>query len=475
MEQPPMNDEFLDRLRAEPPSRFAAHLKSRLEEMPRQSAPARSSLTLRTMLVALMIGGAAFAVTAISVRGVPPTVLNLFKVERQASDTAASHPDPSRGQMPSPDIADRPVAPRRLTPARTPTQLASESVPDAQGTAAAGSTAQSPIATDDPASVSRPAARDRSRDAPYIVVSQATYPLARSVADDFMSTSRLRTARIERLGDDRALAALCAGNDRQFPDFALTSRRITHAEVQKCERNAASRVYEQFIGRQAIVLAQGIGNPEMKLSSRAIYLALAKRTPRNDDPRSLVPNAVTMWQQVGVTSSFQQIQVFGPPPDSGTGNALIELLVDRGCREFAPLQQMLRNDPDGYSSVCRSLRTDGLYVDQGDNESLIEQRVRISPGSLGVFTYNHFVAHRDGLSAVTIDDIAPSIENIVSRAYPASRALYLYVKQATLRETPGPNPFLTAFQQRTFADFGVVRPAQGEVEFKLLSLEDALP
>jgi phosphate transport system substrate-binding protein len=469
-----MNDEFLNRMRKEPPQQFAGSLKSRLDHLP--SASRRSS-ALRSTIAALMIGGAAFAVTAISVRGVPSVVLNLFKSEPPPAAAAPAAPvaQPAGSDL-VPDehvIPEEEPSPPTVTQLPAPTQLATQPMADRPNAERPtklppGSFETMPIPGEMPRAIPRTTA--------HVVVSRATLPFATAISEQLARNPQSRPAKIDSLDDGRALRSFCSGGG-SFPDIALTSRRITAEELQTCWRNSANSVQEVQVGRQVVVLAQGISNPELKLSTRAVFMALARRIPQ---ATSVISNPATMWQQIGATPGHQQIQVFGPSVDSPVGNALVELLVDPGCRSIAPVKTLSRADPEAANSLCRSVRADGLYVDSGEDLDIRARRIQSSPGSVGVFPYPYFHAHRDSLAAVIVDEVAPGAESILNGTYPGSRMLYLYAKESNLRSVPAAHQFVQLLREATsrrnaFADLGLLVPLEADRRVKLLTLQDLQP
>jgi len=471
-----MNDEFLNRMRKEPPPPFAGNLKSRLDHLP---ATSRRSSALRSTIVALLIGGVAFAVTAVSVRGVPSSLLNLFNPEPpEAAAPAAPAPPPAASDS-VPDervIPDQEPSPPAVAQLPAPTPLASP--PMAESTKSDRPT-KLPPGSFESMPIPGPMPRAIPRAAAHVVASRATLPFAAAISDQLARNPQSRPAKLESLDDDRALRSFCSGGG-SFPDIALTSRRITVPELQSCWRNGANSVQEVQIGRQVVVLAQSISSPELKLSTRAIFLALSRRIPQAGDATRFISNPATMWQQIGAIPGYQQIQVFGPSVDSPVGNALVELLVDRGCRSFAPVQGLLRSDPEAAASLCRSVRADGLYVDSGENLDIMARKVQSSPGSVGVFPYFYFDARRDSLTAAIVDDVAPSAESIANGTYPGARVLYLYAKESNLRSVAGANEFVRLLRETTsrrgaFAEMGLLAPLEFERRVKLLTLQDLQP
>jgi phosphate transport system substrate-binding protein len=457
-----MNDDFLHRLRTEPAPHFAANLKARLDVLRAASAPRRSSM-LRTMLVAAVIGGVAFAVTAISIRGVPPMLLDLFKPHEAATaeGATASRPGPDEGELVIPDdpagagrggdqpipmqLATEPRAREELsTPGLRPRATALDSVPLSRETAKGGS----------------------SREVPLVVATQATAAFAKAIADELAGKPVAREVRIDNLRDGDPIKAFCTGP----VDMAVAARRMVGSEFRACARNGMGDIHELMLGRQALVLVHNAAGPELKLSTREIYLALARGTNET----------VTMWQQIGAMPGYQQIEFIGPPADSTAGYALAELLMEPGCRSVPAIQEGLEEDPGALSSLCWRIRSDGLYVDQGQSPDLIAQRIVDRPGSIGVLHYSYFATHRNSLSPVIIDGVKPSDESIANGTYPGSRMLYVYAKDSSLRSGAATGQFLSAIRHASaprgpLVALGLIPPGEAGRKLKKLTLRDLQP
>jgi phosphate transport system substrate-binding protein len=469
-----MNDDFLHRLREPPPPAFAARLKARLDAIPGAAVPARRPITLRAMLLGVLIGGAAFAVTAISIRGVPTAITSWFAPERAPPSTSSVPAAPAApvevfaGELAEPQENSPALATPREPAARTPV-LASQPVKRADaGRAPAPSSPSLPVN----------AGPDGSRrEFPKIAVSQATLPLAKLIAEELSVTPQTHSVKIENHGNGGALRAFCGGPDFFFPDVAITSRRIRPEELQACWRNGVRVVHEINVGRQTVVLVQNLAGTELKLTRREIFLALGRRTPVPADPARVSPNSATIWPQIRPIGIGTPIQVLGPERESALSQALIDLLLEPGCRTYPSLAELRERDVGGYESICRSLRIDGVYVEHGDDLNGIAQNVRGAPGSIGVLHYDYFDSHREGLAAIQIDGVAPEDETIARGTYPASRVLYLYLKDPNLRSIPGLMQFVNAFREAAtprglFVFLGITPAPEADRRMRTLTLQD---
>jgi phosphate transport system substrate-binding protein len=437
-----MNDDFLHRLREAPPPAFAARLKARLDALPGSAMPVRRTVTLRGVMLGLLLGGSAFAVTAISIRsGVPAAVERWFTPER-APPSSSSTPTPSSaprqvfpGEMVVPredSMRSPPTGP--LPAGRAPVQLASQPTDDATSARAPASASQQVDAT---------TAAGIRRITMTIAVTPTTRAFAKSIADVLPVSLGIKFT--DHNSDD-ALTEFCRGPNPWNAVAAITLRRIEPQELQTCLRNDVTDVNELNVGRQSLVLVRNLSGPEMKLTRREIYLALARHTPLTENPDVTVTNRATIWQQIGPIAVGYPIQVYGPRRDSPLGVAITELLLEPGCNTYPSLAALWEKNWLTYHSICLSLRTDGIYADYEGDQEAIAQNVRRTPGAIGVLPYHYFDSHRDILAAIPIEGVTPSAESIARNTYPATRELYLYVKGEHLRDMPALTHFVNAFR-----------------------------
>lgn len=291
--------------------------------------------------------------------------------------------------------------------------------------------------------VASPAFGQTARDYISIVGSSTVYPFATVVAERFGRDSRFRTPKIESTGTGGGLKLFCAGVGVQYPDIANASRQIKASEVAECARNGISEIVEVKIGFDGIVLANSVKSPRLALTRKAIFLALARQVPDPKGGGMLVPNPYRNWKDVDPVLPDSPIEVLGPPPTSGTRDAFDELAMQGGCKGIPAIAAL--RDEAKIKTVCRTLREDGRFIEVGENDNLIVQKLKANPAAVGVFGYSFLEANADAVQGSTVDGQAPTFEAISSGAYPVSRPLFFYVKKAHALAIPGIREYLTEF------------------------------
>lgn len=288
-------------------------------------------------------------------------------------------------------------------------------------------------------------AHGQARDYVSIVGSSTVYPFATVVAEQFGKTSRFKTPTIESTGSGGGLKLFCAGIGVNHPDITNSSRRIKQSEVDRCEENGVDEIIEVKVGYDGIVLANSKANDVMEVSRRDIFLALAREVPNPAGGEGLVPNPYQTWKDVNDALPDRKIVVLGPPPTSGTRDAFAELALEGGCKTFDFIKAMKKTDGKAYKSVCHSIREDGAYVEAGENDNLIVQKLVADPEAFGVFGFSFLDQNLDKLQGSMVDGVAPEFEAIADGDYPVSRPLYFYVKKAHLGQIPGIEGYLAEF------------------------------
>lgn len=278
-----------------------------------------------------------------------------------------------------------------------------------------------------------------------VVGSSTVYPFATVVAERFGKSTRFATPKIESTGSGGGLKLFCAGIGIEFPDIANASRRIKASELQGCFTNGVNEVMEVQIGYDGIVLANSVKANRYSLALRDIYLALAKQVPNPDGSESLVANPYKRWNEVNPLLPETDIEVFGPPPTSGTRDAFVELAMEGGCKTFDWLAAIKKQDSSRYKTLCHSVREDGAYIEVGENDNLIVQKLDANPLALGIFGFSFLDQNADKVQGALIDAQEPVFKSIVDRKYPVSRPLYFYVKKAHIGVVPGIESYLDEF------------------------------
>lgn len=279
-----------------------------------------------------------------------------------------------------------------------------------------------------------------SRDQIKVVGSSTVYPFTTLVAEQFVNQNPgMKAPVIESTGTGAGMKLFCAGVGAQHPDIANASRRMKLSEFNTCVENGVDRIMEIQVGLDGIAFAEAKDGPKLTLTPVDIYLALAA------NPKGK-PNTAKTWKDVNPSLPAIPIQVYGPPSTSGTRDALAELILSRGCAAIYPDSVKLKDKkPDDYANVCTRVRDDGPYVDAGENDNLIVQKLQSNPNAVGIFGYSYLEENKANLVGVPINGVAPTYETITSGTYPGARPLLIYVKKAHLTAIPGLPKFLEAY------------------------------
>ena len=284
-----------------------------------------------------------------------------------------------------------------------------------------------------------------ARDQIKIVGSSTVYPFATVVAERFGKTSGFKTPVIESTGSGGGLKLFCKGLGTEHPDITNASRRIKMKEVKKCAKNGVTDITEIKVGFDGIAMANAKSGPKLELSLKDIYLALAKVVPADPEGNTVKPNPYKMWNEVNPALPAAPIVVIGPPPTSGTRDALNELGVEKGCKTFPDRKALKKENKKLYKAQCRSIREDGAYVEAGENDNLIIEKLKTNPDALGVFGYSFLDQNRDAVKAATMNGVSPEFKLISNGTYPISRSLWFYVKNAHAAVIPGIKEYVKEF------------------------------
>ena len=292
-----------------------------------------------------------------------------------------------------------------------------------------------------------PVAAD-ARDQIRIVGSSTVFPFSTAVAENYgkVYKDKFKTPVVESTGSGGGLKLFCAGIGTGHPDITNASRRIKKSEVENCAANGITEITEVKVGYDGIVIANSKKSPELSLTLRQIFLALAKDVPEgNKEGGKLVPNPNKMWSDIDPSLPKTKIEVLGPPPTSGTRDAFNELAMEGGCKTFPELAAIKKADKDRYKAICRSIREDGAYVEAGENDNLIVQKLEANPDALGVFGFSFLDQNADKIQGSVVDGVTPTFENISEQKYPISRDLFFYVKNPHIGSIPGIKEFIAEF------------------------------
>lgn len=299
-----------------------------------------------------------------------------------------------------------------------------------------------------------PANGQAGRDYVYVVGSSTVYPFSTVVAERVGRGSRYRTPKVESTGSGGGMKLFCAGIGIEHPDVVNASRRITRSEMASCQQNGVSEIVEVRIGYDGIVLANAIDSPRLDVSRRELFLALAARVPGNA-PGELIENPFLRWNDIDSSLPDLPIEVLGPPPTSGTRDAFAALVLEHGCREWPWIEALAATDPEAFRRICQRMREDGRYVEAGENDNLVVQKLKANRSSFGILGFSFVDQNTETLKGARIDGVDATFDNIGTLAYPVSRPLYFYVKKAHVPVIPGLRDFLEEFvSERAWGDDG---------------------
>ncbi len=287
-----------------------------------------------------------------------------------------------------------------------------------------------------------------SRDAITVVGSSTVYPFAAAVAEQFGKVGKFKTPKVEATGTGGGIKLFCSGLGPNTPDIANASRAMKKSEFEACQKAGVKDIVEVKVGFDGIVVAQSKkAKHTLKLTRKELFLALAKRVPdpKKPDGEALVDNPYKTWKQINAELPDIKIEVLGPPPSSGTRDAFAELALEGGCQQFPAIKARKDKDEAGFKALCMTVREDGAYVEAGENDNLIVQKLDANPDAAGVFGYSYLSLNEDRLRAAPVDGVAPTYEAIADGKYPVSRPLFIYVKKGHVGVIPGIAEFVAEF------------------------------
>ena len=283
------------------------------------------------------------------------------------------------------------------------------------------------------------------RDNISIVGSSTVYPFSTVVAERFGRTGAFKTPKVESTGTGGGIKLFCAGVGVQHPDIANASRRMKDSEFADCAKNGVNGITEVVIGFDGIVIANARGAHHYALTLKDVFLALAKDVPNPDGSETLVPNPYKSWKDVNPALPANRIEVLGPPPTSGTRDAFVELAMEGGCKSFPWVKAIKDQDENRFKAVCHAVREDGAYIEAGENDNLIVQKLGANTNSLGIFGYSFMEENADKVQGSKVAGVEPTYESIADGSYAVSRPLYFYVKTAHADLIPGIREFVAEF------------------------------
>ncbi|MCG7198152.1 substrate-binding domain-containing protein [Marinobacter pelagius] len=291
-------------------------------------------------------------------------------------------------------------------------------------------------------SVAAMSAPAMARDTISIVGSSTVYPFATVVAERFGTKTDYNTPKLESTGSGGGMKLFCQGIGTQHPDITNASRRMKPSEYDLCQKNGVKDITEFRIGSDGIVIASSNKADNLDITLEQLFLALGKEVPNPENEKELIPNPYKTWSEIDSGLPNVAIRVMGPPPTSGTRDSFNELALQGGCEDLPAVADMSEDDME---AVCQSIREDGAFIEAGENDNLIVQKLIDDEGMYGVFGYSFLEENADRLQAATLNGKVPTAEGIAADEYPVARSLFFYVKKAHVGVIPGMAEYVEEF------------------------------
>lgn len=298
-----------------------------------------------------------------------------------------------------------------------------------------------------------------ARDQIRVVGSSTVYPFTTTVAEQFGRAGKFKTPVVESTGTGGGFKLFCAGVGPDHPDLTNASRPISKSEREDCVKNGVTDIVEIEVGFDGIVIANSKKGPDFKISKEQFFLAVAKEVPGADG--KLIANPYKKWSDIDASLPNQAIEVLGPPPTSGTRDAFLELVMDLGARKIPVLADLRKADAKAFEKVWKTLREDGLYIDAGENDNVIVQKLEANPLAVGVFGYSFLEENAGKLKGAVVDGNLPTFENIASGKYGVSRSLFVYLKKQHVGVIPGLKEFAEEYVSKKAMGDGGYLEAKG--------------
>ncbi|MGQ0681384.1 substrate-binding domain-containing protein [Bradyrhizobium sp.] len=281
-----------------------------------------------------------------------------------------------------------------------------------------------------------------ARDQIRIVGSSTVYPFTTTVAEQF-GKSGGKTPVVESTGTGGGMKLFCAGVGEGHPDATNASRAMKKSEFEDCQKNGVKDIVEIKIGFDGLTIAQSKQGPDLKITLGQVFLALAKEVPGPDG--KLVANPNKNWSDIDKSLPNIKIEVLGPPPTSGTRDSLHELFLEAGAEQIPALKELKKSDKKAFDKAWKTLREDGAYVEAGENDNVIVQKLEANKNAFGIFGYSFLEENTAKLKGVTLDGAAPNYDNIAGGKYKGSRPLFVYIKKQHVGVVPGVDKFAAEY------------------------------
>jgi phosphate transport system substrate-binding protein len=280
----------------------------------------------------------------------------------------------------------------------------------------------------------------------HIVGSSTVYPFTKAVAEQFMRANPGIRVTVESTGTGAGMKLFCSGVGGQTPDITDASRPMKKSEYDTCVKNGVKTVIEVPVGIDGLTIIESLTGQTMNLTQADIYKALAA------NPFGKGPNTAQTWHDVNPSLPATKIRVLGPPPTSGTRDSLADLYLEKGCDTDPAMKALKKSNEDQHKEVCTKIREDGAYVEAGENDNLIVQKVAGDPGTLGVLGYSYLADNADKIRPVKIAGVVPTEDTIASLSYPGARKLFIYLKGEHLQAKSKMRDFVSQYAKMWIKD-----------------------
>ncbi|WP_066160209.1 substrate-binding domain-containing protein [Aliarcobacter skirrowii] len=309
-----------------------------------------------------------------------------------------------------------------------------------------------------------------ARDQIKIVGSSTVYPFSSSVAEEFGATTKFPTPVVESTGTGGGMKLFCSGIDINTPDIANASRQMKASEFKMCQENGVTDITEALIGFDGIAIAQSSKVKSFNITKKQLALAVAAEVPSKDG-KSLIANPYKKWSDIDASLPNREITVYGPPKSSGTRDSFEELVLQDVFKKVSAYADLYKKDEKANKKykAYSVIRTDGAYVESGENDNLIVQRLTRNEAAIGIFGYSFLAENRDKVIGLSIDNTLPTVETIANGSYPVARSMYFYIKNQHSKSVPSLKEYTKLFMsEKMIGEDGILS------ELGLIPLADDL-
>ncbi|MDN5105818.1 substrate-binding domain-containing protein [Aliarcobacter butzleri] len=297
-----------------------------------------------------------------------------------------------------------------------------------------------------------------ARDQIKIVGSSTVYPFSSSVAEEFGATTKFPTPVVESTGTGGGMKLFCAGVDLNTPDIANASRKMKDKEFETCKENGVTDITEALIGFDGIAIAQSTKVKSFNVTKEQLALAVAEEVPSKDG-KTLIKNPYKKWSDIDASLPNREIIVYGPPKSSGTRDSFEELVLQHVFEKMPAYTDLFKKDENANKKykAYSVIRTDGVYVESGENDNLIVQKLTKNEAAIGIFGYSFLAENKDKVLGITVDNISPTVETIASGKYPVARSMYFYIKNQHSKDVPALKEYTNLFMsEKMIGDDGIL-------------------